>query len=89
MYESAAVFHRLPHVLPPESGTLIQYVADNADINVNTLDGTNTLHIMGIIQIVTPKHSVLLEEPMQRIKEALSAKDFKAKAHVSDTDISK
>lgn len=82
MYESAAVFHPLPHVLPPESGTLIQYVADNADINVNTLDGNNSLHIMGIIQIVTPKHSVLLEEPMQRIKEVLSAKHFKAKAHV-------
>ncbi|GBP81140.1 hypothetical protein EVAR_88238_1 [Eumeta japonica] len=82
MYEAAAVFHRPPHVLPPESGTLIQYVADNADINVNTLDGNNTLHIMGIIQIVTPKHSVLLEEPMPRIKETLSADDFKAKAHV-------
>lgn len=37
---------------------------------------------MGIIQIVTPKHSVLLEEPMPRIKETLSANDFKAKAHV-------
>ncbi|CAG4951420.1 unnamed protein product [Parnassius apollo] len=82
MYEAAAVFHRPPHVLPPESGTLIQYVADNADINVNTLDDNNTLHIMGIIQIVTPKHSVLLEEPMPRIKETLSANDFKAKAHV-------
>lgn len=82
MYEAAAVFHRLPHVLPPERGTLIQYVADNADINVNTLDGNNTLHTMGVIQIVTPKQSVLLEEPLPRIKEALSAKDFKAKAHV-------
>lgn len=69
MYEATAVFHRPPHVLRPESGTLIQYVADNADINVNMLDG-NTLHIMGIIQIVTPKDSVLLEEPMPRVKEA-------------------
>lgn len=82
MYEAATVFHRPPHVLPPESGTLIQYVADNADINVNTLDGNNTLHIMGIIQIVTPKDSVLLEEPMPRIKEVLLAIDFKAKAPV-------
>ncbi|CAH0556725.1 unnamed protein product [Brassicogethes aeneus] len=82
MYEAAAVFHRPPHVLPPETGTLIQYVADNADINVNTLDGNNTLHIMGIIQIVTPKNSVLLEEPLPRIKEALSANYFQAKAHV-------
>lgn len=53
MYEAAAVFHRPPLILPPESGTFIQYVADNVDINVNTLDGNNTLHIMGLIQIVT------------------------------------
>lgn len=58
MYKAAAVFHSPPHVLRPESGTLIQYGADNADINVNTLDGNNTLYVMGIIQIVTPKDSV-------------------------------
>jgi hypothetical protein len=41
MYEAAAVFHRPPHVLPPETCTFVQYVADNADINVNKLDGNN------------------------------------------------
>lgn len=59
LYEAAAVFHQPPHILPPETGTCIQYVADNADINVHTLDGHNTLHVMGIIQIVTPKNSFL------------------------------
>lgn len=82
MYEAATVFHRPPYILPPETGTFLQYVADNADINVNTLDGNNTLHIMGIIQIVTLISSVLLKEPTPRIKEALSAKDFAANAHV-------
>ncbi|PZC75227.1 hypothetical protein B5X24_HaOG206534 [Helicoverpa armigera] len=81
-YESAAVFSRPLHILPPETGTFIQYVADNADINVNTLDGNDTLHIMGIIQIVTPKDSVLQENPLPRVTEVLSAKDFAAKAHV-------
>lgn len=38
MYEAATVLHRPPHILPPETGTFIQYVADNADINVHTLD---------------------------------------------------
>lgn len=82
LYEAAAVFHRPPHILPPETGTFVQYVADNADINVNTLDGHNTLHIMGIIQVVTPKSLVLLEEAIQRIKEAPSATDFAAIAHM-------
>lgn len=81
MYEAAAVIHCPPHVLPTKDGNLIQYVADNADINV-TLDGNKPLHVMGIIQIFTSKYSVLLKEPMPRIKETISAKDFKAKAHV-------
>ena len=85
MYEAAAVFHRPPHVLPPESGTLIQYVADIADINVNTLDGNNTLN--GYYSNCYSKTFSLLEEPMPRIKEAFALKsfaerDFKAKAHV-------
>ncbi|KAE9525653.1 hypothetical protein AGLY_014180, partial [Aphis glycines] len=46
MYEAAAVFHSQPHILPPESGIFVQYAADNADINVYTIDGHNTLHIM-------------------------------------------
>ena len=45
-------------------------------------DSHNTLHIMGIIQIITPKSSVLAEEPLPRIKQVLSANDFMAKAHV-------
>ncbi|GFY47959.1 hypothetical protein TNIN_110371 [Trichonephila inaurata madagascariensis] len=35
--------------------TLVRYVGDNADINVHTLDGNNTLHVMGMIKIFTPK----------------------------------
>jgi hypothetical protein len=50
--------------------------------------GNNTLHIMGIIQIVTPKSSVLLEEPIPRIKEIPSVKDFAVKVRVN-TGLSK
>lgn len=59
MYEATTVFHCQPHILLPESGTFTQYVADNADINVHTIDGNNTLHIMDIIQIIIPKSSIL------------------------------
>jgi hypothetical protein len=43
---------------------------------------------MGIIQIVTPKSSVLLEEPIPRIKEIPSVKDFAVKVRVN-TGLSK
>lgn len=82
MYEAAAVLHRPPHILPPETGTISQYAANNADINVHTVDGHNTLHIMGIIQIITPKTAVITEEPISRINTVLLAKDFAAKAHI-------
>lgn len=83
MYESAAVFNREPHILSPESGTFVQYVADNADINVYTIDGHKTLHIiMGSIQIITPKSSVLAEEPFLRTNRVISANEFVEKAHI-------
>jgi len=82
MYEAAAVFHSQPHILPPESGTFVQYVADNADINVHTIDGHNTLHIIGIIQIITPKSSVLAEKSISLTNQVFSAKDFAEKAHI-------
>lgn len=60
----------------------MQYVADNADINVHTIDGHNTLHIMGIIQIITPKSSVLAEESISPTNQVFSAKDFAEKAYI-------
>lgn len=40
------------------------------------------LHILGIIQIVTPICSVWLEEPIPPITKVLAAKDVPAKAHI-------
>lgn len=37
-----------------EKGTFVQYVADNVDHNIRTLDGHNTFHGMGMIAVVTP-----------------------------------
>ena len=36
-------------------GTFTQWVADNIDHNVATLDGQGTFHGMGIIAVSTPK----------------------------------
>lgn len=32
----------------------VQYISDNADYNPRTLDGRNTLHVMGMVATVTP-----------------------------------
>ncbi|KAL5022622.1 hypothetical protein ScPMuIL_001777 [Solemya velum] len=42
----------IPGYIP---GQFIQYVADNVDHNIRTLDGKDTFHGMGIIANVTPK----------------------------------
>ncbi|GFX15136.1 uncharacterized protein TNCV_2480501 [Trichonephila clavipes] len=54
-YEISAAYHPQPRILSLESDVLVQYVGDNANINVHTLDGINTLHVMEMIKIVTPK----------------------------------
>ncbi|GFY60002.1 hypothetical protein TNIN_383451 [Trichonephila inaurata madagascariensis] len=54
-YEISIAYHPQPRILSSESRALVRYVGDNADINVHTLDGNNTLHVMGMNRIVTPK----------------------------------
>lgn len=81
MYEVAAVFHRPPFILPPETGMFIRYVAANVDINVNTLHGNNTLHIMCIIQIVNSKKFDFTGITYAMNKTSAS-EDFSAKALV-------
>ena len=82
LYEVSTVYHSPPSILPPESGTLIQYAADNADINVSTLDGHNTLHVMGVIKIITPKNAVISDLPIVKITTVPSAKDLASVSHV-------
>ena len=38
----------------PDSCQFVQYVADNVDHNVQTLDGSGTVHAMGMISVTTP-----------------------------------
>ena len=48
--------------IPNHTSEFLQYVADNVDHNIRTLDGNDTFHGMGIIASVTPgtKHSQLV-----------------------------
>ncbi|GFU62979.1 uncharacterized protein TNCV_28941 [Trichonephila clavipes] len=70
-------------MLSSESCTLVQYVGDNADINVHNLDDNNTLHVMGMIKLVTPKDAVLYDKHIQKRTSKPCAKELAAISHVS------
>ncbi|CAG9782212.1 unnamed protein product [Diatraea saccharalis] len=82
-YEVSAVYHPQPRILSSESGAFVQYVGDNADINVSTLDGNNTLHVMGMIKIVTPKDAVIYDDRIKKCTTKPSAKELATISHIS------
>ena len=41
----------------PDGDCSVQYVADNVDHNIRTIDGKNTFHRMGIIATITPRNT--------------------------------
>lgn len=49
-----------------DNGAFVQYVFDNADANINSLDGLGTIHILGGIQCITPKQNVTLQSAVPR-----------------------
>lgn len=51
----------------------MQFVFDNADVNVNTLDGENTFHEMGGIMCITPHNAVLPDQNIPRSKKHVTA----------------
>ncbi|XP_061723992.1 uncharacterized protein LOC133530150 [Cydia pomonella] len=44
-----------------------QFVFDNADVNVHTIDGNNTFHTMGGIQCLNPPQTLSLNESIPRL----------------------
>lgn len=50
-------------------GTFVQLVIDNADFNVDTIDGKNTFHNIGSIEIVTPSSGIEPQQPFKRLKQ--------------------
>lgn len=53
-YERSATATQGTDITGYTPGRFVQYVADNVDHNVRTLDGTGTFHGMGIIATITP-----------------------------------
>ncbi|CAH1118147.1 unnamed protein product [Phaedon cochleariae] len=44
----------------------LQFIFDNADFNINTIDGLNTFHSMGGIMVVTPHSAIESERNIDR-----------------------
>lgn len=66
MYERSAAISQGLDPEPPRDGQFVQYVADNIDHNVRTLDGFNTFHGMGMISCFTP--GSLKVKPVPRVR---------------------
>ena len=60
-------------------GHFIQYVADNVDHNIRTIDGHNTFHEMGIIAGVTPETKI--SRPVPQI--AVTPEDIAAVGRIN------
>jgi hypothetical protein len=63
-------------------GAFCQYVFDNADFNSSTIDGLNTIHIMGGIQCITPGSAVA---PLQQIRKLASQPTASEIANIPQT----
>ena len=76
-YIRSAAFHQGTDMHLTE-GSFVQYIADNVDHNLRTLDGENTFHGMGIIAAITPSVKISTEIP--RIK--ISSTNLLSKSHI-------
>lgn len=56
-----------------ESSELVQFIFDNADANMNTIDGHNTFHAMGGIECRTPMPKHLVDENIPRTEKVPNA----------------
>lgn len=84
-YDEAALFQisALQHpLITATEKAFCQFVFDNADVNVCTLDGFNSFHAMGGIQTVTPSTTVCEVGRIQRLKKNLPAGDIGHFGHV-------
>lgn len=62
LYEASAA---LQEPVKIKAGTFVQLVSDNADFNVQTIDGKGTFHNLGSILIITPGNNIESRKPIK------------------------
>lgn len=77
LYEASAIVHSSPKI---DDEAFVQFVFDNADHNIMTLDGLNTWHCMGGICCVTPGDYINSgEDRIPKLKRMPTAAELAAK----------
>lgn len=71
--EDSLLVHGQPRIT---SGVFAQWVFDNADYNVNTINGKNTFHSMGGIQITTPINCYTDKTDIPRFKNQATSSEI-------------
>ena len=74
LFESSVVND--PEQFHIAQNSFVQFIFDNADHNLLTLDGKNTFHAMGGIMTVTPSHAFSSDKTVKRLKNIPSALDI-------------
>ncbi|GBL91781.1 hypothetical protein AVEN_71415-1 [Araneus ventricosus] len=69
-------------------GAFLQFIFDNADFNVNTLDGLHTFQAMGGIMVTTPYDSMAPNIAVARVTNCKSS-EFVKKAGPIELDVYK
>ena len=69
--------NEIPSFIPKR---VAQFIADNVNHNVSTLDGANTFHGMGIIAVTSPGRKQ--SRPVPRIKKTAEELAFQSKIKI-------
>lgn len=80
LYEASAIMD------PPNihiENAFVQYVFDNTDHNVQTLDGRETFHCLGGIAVYTPDHEVEYEGGSKKLKKMPSASTLASQKQIN------
>lgn len=67
LYESSTTMN--PPTMNVDDEAFVQFVFDNTDHNVSTLDGNRTFHCLGGIEVYTPHKSVSFDGGCEKLKE--------------------
>jgi len=70
VFESSSLLYPQPDIDP---NSFSQFVFDNANFNISTLDDYNTFHQNGWIQCIVPKNAELWNRRIEKVKKAVTA----------------
>lgn len=86
-YHSLQLYEASTIVAPPKMNVddaFVQYVFDNTDHNVNTLDGHETFHCLGGIAIYSPEYEVKYEGNSKKCKKMPTSSVLASQKQISN-----